>query len=303
VLRPALLVGPHCASTALFATLASLPVIGLPAGGTQQLQPIHVYEVAEIVARCLERRQAVLGVHNLGGAQALTYRDMLATYRSALGLHDAWWLSLPMAPLRACAWAAQVLPQRVLCPQSVNMLAEGSVPEPNAAAQLLGREPTDLRASLRITPPQPLLDLRVQLSPAVTMALRGALAFIWLHTAFISALWPQQSGVMQLLAHGGWTGDAAWLVLALSCTLNTTLGVALLWRPGPAIFALQLLAIVGYTATAGWVQPSMLVEHGAPLAKNLALLVAVGLLWLAHGSRPLASRPGLAAQRHADAAQ
>ena len=55
VLRPTLIDGPGCASARVFATLANLPVVALPGGGGQALQPIHVFEVAEIVARCLER--------------------------------------------------------------------------------------------------------------------------------------------------------------------------------------------------------------------------------------------------------
>ena len=286
VLRPSLLLGPHCASTALFATLASLPVIGLPAGGRQRLQPLHVFELAEIVARCLESREPVQGAHELGGALALSYREMLAEYRRALGLHGAWWLPIPMAPLQASAWLAQALPQQVLCPQTVALLEQGSVPEHNAAAHLLGREPTHLAASLRVTPPMPLVDLRVQLSPAVAKALQAALASMWLITALVSALGPQRSGVLPLLARCGWEGDAAWVVLALSCTLNAALGLALLWRPGPAVYALQLAAIVGYTATAAAHMPELLWDHCGPLLKNLPLLVAVMLLWLAHGSTP-----------------
>ena len=291
VLRPSLLLGPHCASTALFATLASLPVIGLPAGGRQRLQPLHVLELAEIVARCLERREPVLGVLELGGAKPVSYRDMLAEYRRALGLHSAWWLPLPMAALRLGAWAAQALPQQVLCPQSLSMLDQGSVPEHNAAACVLGREPTDLTASLRVTPPVPWVDLRVQLSPVVCGALRWALASMWLTTAFISALWPHDSGVLQLLARCGWEGDAAWAALAFSCTLNTLLGLGLLWRPGPGVYAVQLGAIVAYTATAAFNMPELALDHCGPLLKNLPVLCVVMLLWLAHGTVPASDSP------------
>ena len=60
VLRPSLVYGPHCPSAALFATLAALPVLTLPGAGRQRLQPIHVYELAEIVARCIERPPRVV---------------------------------------------------------------------------------------------------------------------------------------------------------------------------------------------------------------------------------------------------
>src|SRR5207253_1201940 len=81
--------GPRSQSAALFATLASLPVVSLPGRGLQPVQPIHVYELAEIVARAIEAPRMTNAVHELGGPQPLAYREMLAQYRQALGLGAA----------------------------------------------------------------------------------------------------------------------------------------------------------------------------------------------------------------------
>ena len=86
VVRPSLVFGPGSASAALFATLASLPVIGLPGTGGQRLQPIHVLELAEIVAGLVERTGSARGVYELGGKEPLDYRRMLEAYRRAQGL-------------------------------------------------------------------------------------------------------------------------------------------------------------------------------------------------------------------------
>ena len=51
VLRPSLVYGPRSQSARLFATLASLPVISLPGRGTQPVQPVHVFELAEAMVR------------------------------------------------------------------------------------------------------------------------------------------------------------------------------------------------------------------------------------------------------------
>ena len=112
VVRPSLVVGPGSASAALFATLASLPVIGLPGTGGQRLQPIHVLELAEIVAGLVERTGSARGVYELGGKEPLDYRRMLETYRRAQGLGEAIWLPVPM-PLRLGARLAELVPQRV----------------------------------------------------------------------------------------------------------------------------------------------------------------------------------------------
>jgi len=295
VLRPSLLYGPGGPSTALFATLAALPIIGLPGGGAMRLQPLHVYELAEMVVRCLERPEPARGVFELGGGAALSYREMLATYRAALGAGEALWLPLPMALMQAGAWLAEALPQSVFCRETVALLVRGNVPAANAAAGLLGRAPTGLAAGLQISPPTPWIALRAELSPALALMLRVALATMWLWTAAISAALPQQSGVLVLLARCGFEGDAGLLALAASCLLNTGLGLAVLLRPGPRVHALQSAAIVGYTLTAAFHMPELTLDHCGPLVKNLPLLAAALILWMATPAAAApraATRPG-----------
>ncbi len=289
VLRPTLLYGPRCPSAALFATLAALPVVALPGGGAQRLQPIHVYELAEIVARCVERPQPSTGVFELGGGQALSYREMLQAYRAAQGVGDALWLPLPMVLMQASAWAAEALPQQVFCRETLALLARGKVPADNAATRLLGRAPTGMAAGLAITPPAPWFSLRAELSPSLTTLLRFSLAFMWLWTAAVSAAWPQESGVLALLARGGFAGQAGLVMLAFSCTLNTVLGLLVLLRPGPRTHALQCAAIIGCSVTAALNMPELTTLRCGPLVKNLPLLAAALLLWLARAPQPAAA--------------
>jgi uncharacterized protein YbjT (DUF2867 family) len=286
VLRPSLIHGPRSQSAALFATLASLPVIALPGRGEQAVQPVHVYEVAEAVARLVEHPGALGSVHEMGGADALSYREMLAQYRAALGLGEALWLPVPRFAMMLGAALAEALPQQVFCRDTLRLLERGSVPAVNAAPALLGRAPTTLARGLSITPPAPLLDLRVVVPEPLAFALRATLAFMWLYTALVSALFQHESGVMQLLARCGLTGNAGQLALLGSCTLNVALGLALLWRPSPWVFALQVGAVLGYTLTAALNMPELVIDHCAPLVKNLPVLALALLLWLAHGAAP-----------------
>lgn len=282
VVRPSLVYGPGSQSAALFATLASLPVVSLPGLGSQRLQPIHVYELAEAIVRLVERDEPVRGMFELGGGDGVTYREMLAGYRAALGLGAAVWLPVPMPLMAFGAWLAEALPQRVFCRDTVRLLGRGLVPTGNAMAVLLGRAPSTLAHGLATTAPEPLVDLRVVLSPAVTWLLRGALAFMWIYTALISILLQQDSGVMTLLARCGFAGDAGTVALVGSCTLNTGLGLVLLWRPSPWVYAVQCGAVVGYTATAAYHMPELTIDHCGPLVKNLPVLAAIVVLWLGH---------------------
>ncbi len=285
VLRPSLIYGPGSASAELFATLASLPVISLPGGGEQQVQPVHVYELAEAVARLVEQPGALRCVHEIGGAAALSYREMLATYRGALGLGAALWLRLPMALMRLGASVAEWLPQKVFSRDTLRLLERGSVPTVNAAAALLGREPTRLARGLQTTPPTLMFDLRVELPPAVSTTLRAALALMWICTALVSALFQSESGVMHLLARCGLTGAAGQVALLASCTLNLGLGLSLWLRPSSWTYALQTGAVLGYTLTAALHMPELVIDHCGPLVKNLPVFGLVLLLWLAHGAQ------------------
>ena len=281
VLRPSLIYGPGSQSGALFATLASMPIIGLPGRGQQPVQPIHVFEVAEAVAHLIEQQGALADVYELGGASTMSYHDMLAHYRDAMGLGPALWLPVPMSVMRALAWACEVLPQKVFCRDTINLLARGKVPTPNSAHALLGRSPSSLAQGLVVTPPQPLVNLQVQISPAVSLLLRSSLAFMWIYTALISLWWPEESGVLKLLALCGLSGSWGTAAMLYSCTLNTVLGVWVLKRPGPIAYALQFSAVLGYTATAAYFVPALTIDHCGPLVKNLPVLGLILLLWLA----------------------
>ncbi len=281
VLRPSLIYGPHSQSAALFATLASLPVISLPGRGAQPVQPLHVYELAEAIAQLIEHPGALGGVHELGGPTVMSYREMLASYRAALGLGDALWLPMPLPLMRTWAGLAEAVPQKVFCRDTLRLLERGSVPRVNALPTLLGRSPTPMAQGLAVSAPEPLFDLRVRLSPAMSALARGSLAFMWLYTALISALLPRQSGVMDLLARCGFEGRLGVAALVFSCTLNVGLGVLILMRVTPWGLALQTAAVVGYTATAAFHMPELTLDHCGPLIKNLPVLALIMMLWCA----------------------
>ena len=288
VVRPSLVFGPRSQSARLFATLAALPVIALPGRGEQRVQPLHAFELAECIARLLERADPARGVFELGGGEVLAYRTMLAAYRRALGLGEAIWLPTPMVAMRLGARLAEHVPQRVFSRDTIDLLERGNATTRNDAAALLGRTPATLAEGLAVTPPRAAIDLRVALPAAVELAMRGALAFLWLQTALISAALPRASGALDLIERCGFAGEAGW-ALAFSCALNAGLGMATLLRPSARLYAVQCTAIVAYTAVAAWHVPALTIDHCGPLAKNVPLLACVVALWLARATAPLAA--------------
>ena len=290
VLRPSLVYGPGSQSGAMFATLASLPVIALPGRGAQRMQPIHVYELAESVATLVERTGGARGIYEIGGSEVVSYREMLGRYRSALGLGEAIWLPVPLVLMRAGALLAQQLPQKVVSRDTVRLLEQGSATSCNAAPVLLGRTPSTLAAGLATTAPTSAFDLGVRLGPPMERLLRGSLAFLWISIAVISAALPERSGVLDLLARCGFAGDAGQWALALSCALNLGLGLWTLAKPGVHLYALQATAITGYTVAAAIGVPGLLIDHCGPLLKNAPVLMLVVALWLAQAGRAQPAR-------------
>jgi hypothetical protein len=146
---------------------------------------------------------------------------------------------------------------------------------------------------LTVTRPEPLVDLSVRISPPVAWGLRGALAFMWIYTALVSAGLPSQSGALHLLARCGFEGRWGVAALAVSCMLNLLLGVQTLRRPSPALYAVQCVVVLGYGVTAAVNMPELMLDHCGPLVKNVPVLMAVVLLWLAQPgeARPRGGQP------------
>ena len=293
IVRPSLVFGPHSQSAALFQTLASLPVVSLPGGGGQRVQPIHVYEVAEVVCRLIEHDAPLRRIVELAGPQPITYREMLAAYRCAQGLADPIWLPVPMSLMRLGARVAEHLPQQVFSTDTLAMLENGNLSARNAAPAWLGRAPTALADALPQA--QPAMPGPLQ------AALRWSIAAMWLYTSLITALFPHESNVLALLARCGFEGEAGVAMMWMSCTLNTALGLWLVTKPSAWCYAVQCGAVVGYTVTAAVNMPELTIDHCGPLIKNVPVLALLVVLWFTQPLRACApSRARLRSRWTAD---
>jgi hypothetical protein len=94
-------------------------------------------------------------------------------------------------------------------------------------------------------------------------------------------------------------GDAGWLALLFSCALNVALGLMTLLRPTARLYAVQAIAVAGYTLTAAINVPALTIDHCGPLAKNVPILMCVVVLWLAAASTPARPQTSMLATRRA----
>lgn len=139
IVRPSVVYGRGGKSCELFIRLARLPLLVLPEGGRQMLQPVHVYDVADGVAALLaaSSRNTTL---NMSGGRALSLAAYLNTLRATLhGKTAARVLPLPLlAPFLPLT---NYLSDGMVSAATLRLLADGSCADNRDFTALLGRAP------------------------------------------------------------------------------------------------------------------------------------------------------------------
>ena len=275
VVRPSLVYGDDGASSRFLRSLASLPVIGLPGRGEQMLQPIHVDDLCD----CVLALVATPGrrIVELGGPRALSYRQLLATYRRALGFDKALWLPIPMALMNAAARVAERLGQRVLSRDTMAMLARGNVSARRDAAMLLGHAPRDPDDFIA---PDRRRALRAESVSAWGMPLlRVALAMVWCAAGALSLWFYPRPQSLALLSAVGLSGAPAFIALYAASTLDLALALLTLAWPSRLLWLSQALLICCYSVVIAAALPEFWLHPFGPLVKNLPLLAMLTVLF------------------------
>lgn len=279
VVRPSLVFGTAGTSARAFLRLAAAPLLLLPAGGRQRVQPIHIDDVVAALCACVEGAQR--GVVPLVGPRPLMLRDYLRALRAALGLAPAAAeVTVPRAAVAAGAlvgeWRGSLLTRA-----SWQMLEAGNVADVAGVTQLLGRAP---RAPERFIDGEPLAALRAHARLGwVLPLLRAALAAVWILTAIVS-LWvfPVEES-LALLHRTGVPWSLAPLLLVGAAGLDFLFGVLTAFPPGSRsarrwLWGAQAALIVVYSAIIAWRLPAFWAHPFGPLLKNLPILAVLAAL-------------------------
>ncbi|KVT14714.1 NAD-dependent dehydratase [Burkholderia sp. MSMB1078WGS] len=280
IVRPALVYGAAGASARFFRMLASLPVHVLPAGGRQRLRPVHVDDLAEVVARLVEHtgdsRAAGSRVIDVVGSDEVEYREMLAGYRAALGFPPAASVTLPGPLVGAAAALLGTLPGAMLTRDTWTMLRGGNTGDPAAATAVLGRPPHGLGSFIGA-------DAGALRRDALAMwrrpLLLGALAIVWIWTAIASAFIHPLHASLALLAPAHLTGLPALIALYAASALDFAFGVATVVAPSRRLWAAQAALIVAYSAVIAVTMPALLAEPFGPVLKNVPILAILLILY------------------------
>lgn len=146
ILRPSVIFGPGDAFVSTLAGVTRLPAVPLFGDGSVRLQPVHVDDVAAAI-RALVSGDAVSDtVLELGGADVLTYREVLQAVMEAAGRRRPL-IPVPLAFWHLAARGSAFLPSPPLTRDQVVLMSSDNVARP-PGFQALGIEPRGLRAAL-----------------------------------------------------------------------------------------------------------------------------------------------------------
>jgi NADH dehydrogenase len=144
ILRPSVVFGPEDKFFNRFGAMARmLPCMPVIAGATR-LQPVYVGDVADAVMAALARPEAAGRIFELGGPQALTFRDLLAWILETTGRRRPL-VALPARLARMQARVLERLPGKLLTRDQLLMLTSDNVVAADAAGLAeLGIVPTPM---------------------------------------------------------------------------------------------------------------------------------------------------------------
>jgi uncharacterized protein YbjT (DUF2867 family) len=121
-IRPAVMFGPDDAFlTAILKLLRQLPVYPMFGRGLTRLQPAYVEDVAEAVARVMQRVETPSMIFEFGGPRIYSYEEFLRAVAHQAGLAPLQ-VPIPFAIWHAMAWASEILPGPLLTRNQVELM-------------------------------------------------------------------------------------------------------------------------------------------------------------------------------------
>jgi len=133
IMRPSVLFGRNDAFLRTLSGLVNmLPVIPLFGNGSTRLQPVYVKDVAKAIECVLCSNDLEANIYELGGAQILTYKDLLSTIARHLN-RKRLMLPIPFVIWELLAALASVLPNPPLTRDQIELMRHDSIVDPDVA--------------------------------------------------------------------------------------------------------------------------------------------------------------------------
>lgn len=280
IVRPSLVIGHGGQSSALFTTLAALPVTPDLGRADGMVQPIHVDDLVEILVRLLRAPLPLAARIDAVGPTPMTTATLVTILRGWLGLRDAIRMTVPQWLIAGVARLGNGPVTR----EGMAMLAAGNTASVEPLVAMTGYRPAPIAQALARRPANE-ADLRSARLAPVAPVLRAALALVWCAGGAVPLLFTPLAVNMEWLARVGLSGTLATTALWAGALTDVAIGGALLLRVrGAALAGIGLMA--AYTLTLTAIAPELWADPFGPLVKNLAVLalsLAVNALETRHG--------------------
>ena len=150
IIRPAVMFGPDDAFlTTILNLLRRLPIYPMFGRGLMRLQPAYVEDVAEAVARIIERADAKPGIFEFGGPRVYSYEQFLRAVAHQAGLAPRL-IPIPLTVWHAVARASEMFPSPLLTRNQVELMQIDTVSSPEMPGFVeLGISPHSVEAMLQ----------------------------------------------------------------------------------------------------------------------------------------------------------
>jgi uncharacterized protein YbjT (DUF2867 family) len=148
IIRPAVMFGPDDAFlTPITELLRKLPMFALFGRGRTMLQPVHVEDVGEAIARLIDTAQTE-PLHEFAGPRVYSFRELLETVSHHLGLRRAL-VPVPFVVWQTLAYGAELLPRPPITRNQVELMRIDSISSPaQPGLSALGIEPRGIETFL-----------------------------------------------------------------------------------------------------------------------------------------------------------
>jgi NADH dehydrogenase len=149
VLRPSIVYGAGDHSMRLFARMAGLPITPIPGAGRYRLQPVHIADLQRAVVAAVERADLRALMVDVGGAQALSFAEILHILARQQGRPGARLLPIPWSLMRLVAAATDWLGLGPISGEELAMLRRGNTADMAPFVEVFGFVPMGFAEGIR----------------------------------------------------------------------------------------------------------------------------------------------------------
>lgn len=285
VLMPSIVYGSGAKSMSLFKAVSALPLVPLIDAGDQEIQPIHISDMVKAVMALVDSSSPLRTDIEMVGPTPITMKELYGDLRSWLGVSKARFIKVPYwMALYGARWLG-LLGETPITDETVQMLRNGNTGNVEPFVTRFGFKQKDIETVLKETPAQQSDRWHAGLY-FLSPLLRITIAFVWLFTGIVSALFFPVEQSYAMLAQTGIGGVWQPIMLYGAAATDLFLGLAtLLAYRLRMVVLLQISIILLYTVVITlWLPEHWLHPFGA-ISKNVPLVIATLVMLVMEGRR------------------